>query len=273
MDGHSVNFVRRDLGRIQTGLNSLNVEIEMRTFFDSLKKHRIDSGILVLFLIFAVALFAFVKLASEVMEGDTLAFDKWLLEGLRSAADRSIPAGPQWLSEAMIDLTALGGVSVLTIVTVIAAGYLIAVRKVATAGFLVAAIAGGAIASNLLKLGFARARPDLVAHLVAVDTSSFPSGHAMNSAFTYLTLGALLARAEKDRPVRIYLLAVAICLTLAVGFSRVYLGVHWPSDVIAGWCVGAGWAVLCSLLAQSFQRCARIEATASGTNGSDRRTP
>jgi undecaprenyl-diphosphatase len=228
--------------------------------FDRLfKQHRIDSRILAVFLLLAAASFAFVKLASEVMEGDTLAFDRWLLQGLRNTSNPSVPAGPGWLQEVMIDVTALGGVSVLTIITVLAAGYLLAVRKVTTAAFLTAAIAGGALLSTLLKFGFARARPDLVAHLVEVDTTSFPSGHAMNSAITYLTLGALLARAENDRPVRIYLLAVAIALTLLIGFSRVYLGVHWPSDVMAGWCVGAAWAVLCSLAARRLQRRDKIE--------------
>ncbi|HEY0447228.1 MAG TPA: phosphatase PAP2 family protein [Allosphingosinicella sp.] len=228
--------------------------------FDRLfKQHRIDSRILAVFLLLAAASFAFVKLASEVMEGDTLAFDRWLLQGLRNTSNPSVPAGPGWLQEVMIDVTALGGVSVLTIITVLAAGYLLAVRKVTTAAFLTAAIAGGALLSTLLKFGFARARPDLVAHLVEVDTASFPSGHAMNSAITYLTLGALLARAENDRPVRIYLLAVAIALTLLIGFSRVYLGVHWPSDVMAGWCVGAAWAVLCSLAARRLQRRDKIE--------------
>jgi undecaprenyl-diphosphatase len=136
---------------------------------------------------------------------------------------------------------------------------LLAIRKVTTAAFLTVAIAGGAIASALLKFGYARPRPEVVAHLVEVHTASFPSGHAMNSAITYLTLGALLARAQKDWRVRVYLLAVAIILTLVIGVSRVYLGVHWPSDVIAGWCVGGSWAVLCSLGARTLQRRQKID--------------
>jgi hypothetical protein len=104
-----------------------------------------------------------------------------------------------------------------------------------------------------------RARPELMAHLVKVDTTSFPSGHAMNSAIVYLTLAALLARTEKQRQVRIYLVGAAIMLTLAIGFSRVYLGVHWPSDVLAGWCVGAAWAAICSILAVHLQKRRTIE--------------
>ena len=106
---------------------------------------------------------------------------------------------------------------------------------------------------------FSRARPELVQHLVEVTNASFPSGHAMNSAITYLTLGALLARTEKSTAIRIYLIALAILLTLTIGFSRVYLGVHWPSDVIAGWCLGGAWAVLCSLAARTLQRRRMLE--------------
>ncbi|HEX7820951.1 MAG TPA: phosphatase PAP2 family protein [Sphingobium sp.] len=228
-----------------------------------LRGRRIDSRILVVFLLIAGGAFAFLKLASEVMEGDTLAIDRMILEGLRSAADPSVPIGPGWLQGAMIDITALGGVTVLTLITVLIAGYLLASRKAGTAAFMVAAIAGGAVLSTVLKSEFARPRPDLVAHLVEVHTTSFPSGHAMNSAITYLTLGVLLARAEKGRHVRIYLLVVAITLTLIIGTSRVYLGVHWPSDVVAGWCVGACWAALCSMIARALQRNRTIEAATS----------
>lgn len=223
-------------------------------------RHRIDSRILIGFLLLAFGGFAFLELASEVGEGDTLALDRAILQGLRTAADPSVPWGPDWLRGAMIDVTALGGVSVLTIVTGIAVGYLVAARKLAMAMFVAAAIAGGATVSVLLKDVFERARPDLVVHLVEVSSTSFPSGHAMNSAITYLTLGTLLARAQKGRALRLYLISVAIALTLVIGGSRVYLGVHWPSDVLAGWCVGGSWAVLCSLVARRLQRNRTIEA-------------
>jgi undecaprenyl-diphosphatase len=235
----------------------------IRRLSGALNWHRIDGGMLLVFLALAATSLAFIKLASEVLEGDTLAFDKWLLLSLRSATDLSAPAGPRWLQKVTIDLTTLGGVSVLTIITVIAAGYLVAARNTATAIFLLASVAGGALAGTLLKLGFSRTRPDLVTHLVQVETASFPSGHAMNSAIVYLTLGALLARSEKDRVVRIYLMSVAIGLTFIVGCSRVYLGVHWPSDVVAGWCVGAAWAILCSLVMRTLQRHDTIEPPTS----------
>lgn len=215
----------------------------------ALDRYRIDVRILLAFLLLAAAAFAFVAIAEEVSEGETHAFDRWLMLSLRDSADLSLPAGPAWLKAMMIDITALGGWAVLTIVVMFAAGYLLAIRKVSTAAFVVAASVSGALAGGLLKTLFDRTRPDLVSHLVEVDSASFPSGHAMHSAIIYLTLGALLAGTQKGRGVKIYLLTAAILLTLAIGFSRVYLGVHWPSDVIAGWSIGAAWALTCSLLA------------------------
>ena len=226
---------------------------------------RLDGRILLGFLIASVLLFIFVKLASEVVEGDTMALDRLLMQALRDRSDPSLPVGPAWLGVALLDVTALGGVSVLTLLTAVVAGYLAITRKAATAVFVIVAIAGGAIASTLLKSIFERPRPDLVAHLVMVDTTSFPSGHAMNSAVVYLTLGALLSRTHAERATRAYILSVAIALTLTIGFSRVFLGVHWPSDVLAGWIVGAFWAALCSLAAKLLQQRGNIDqATASG---------
>ncbi len=219
----------------------------------------LDRGVLLAFLALAVLLVGVGNLASEVVEGDTLAFDRWLIASLRDPADPGSPIGPWWLKKAMVDLTALGGGPFLTLLTLAAAGYLIAARQPGMAALVVIAIAGGGLAGNLLKWIFVRARPDLVPHLVSVDSASFPSAHAMNSAVTFLTLGVLLSRTQKDKSVKAYLMGVAIFLTLIVGFSRVYLGVHWPTDVVAGWAVGAAWAILCSLVAARLQRRHTIE--------------
>lgn len=209
--------------------------------------------LLVIFLVTAIISGALLIFASEVMEGETLAFDRWILLAMRSPDNLSVPAGPAWLRLAMTDLTALGGYTVLTMITGFATGYLIVVRKTVIAAGLAGSVISGLVISSLLKLVYLRPRPDIVVHLVAVQSSSFPSGHATNSAVTYLTLGIFLAGAEKNRWVRTYLMAVAIFLTVAVGVSRVYLGVHWPSDVLAGWCVGSLWAVLCSILMAKLQ--------------------
>ena len=123
-----------------------------------------------------------------------------------------------------------------------------------TAFFIFLAVAGGQVLSSLLKAGIDRPRPELVSHLVNETSLSFPSGHAMLSAVTYLTLGALAARFLPGRTTKIYVLSLAVLTTLLVGISRIYLGVHWPSDVLAGWCAGFVWAMLCWLTAQAWQR-------------------
>ncbi|MES2444881.1 MAG: phosphatase PAP2 family protein [Pseudomonadota bacterium] len=220
---------------------------------------RADGRLLLAFLALAVLALVFLKLASEVVEGDTMAFDRWVMLALRHPDHLDIPVGVAWLQIPMRDITAIGGSTGLTLITLVITGFLLVARKFATAAFVFAAIAGGALLSVALKSVFLRPRPEIVPHLVLVDTTSFPSGHAMNSAIVFLTLGALLTRTQKDRTVRIYLVAVAILLTLLVGFSRVYLGVHWPSDVIAGWIVGAGWATFCLAIARLLQARRQIE--------------
>lgn len=219
----------------------------------------LDRRLLIGFLLLTVLALTAAKLASEVMDGDTMAFDKWLIASFRSAADPSRPVGPEWLLKAIVDLTALGGWSLLTLLTIGVAGFLVALRKSWPALFVVASIAGGGLAGSLLKLLFQRARPDLVPHLVEVTSASFPSAHAMNSAVTYLTLAALLGRTFESRRVRIFLMTSALLLTLMVGLSRIYLGVHWPTDVAAGWIIGAAWAIGCSSVARILQERHRIE--------------
>jgi undecaprenyl-diphosphatase len=205
---------------------------------------------LLLALLAAVAGWTFLELADEVIEGETDALDRRLLLMLRHAQDLSDPKGPWWLELAMRDVTALGSTSVLALVTLAALGYLVILRRWGTALMLACAVAGGLAASHALKLLIERPRPDLVPHGVPVLTLSFPSGHATMSAVVYLTLGALLASLQPSRRAAVYLLAVAVLLTVLVGFSRVYLGVHWPSDVLAGWALGAAWAAACLLASQ-----------------------
>ena len=213
--------------------------------------------ILMLFLLIAGLLFAFARIASEVVEGDMRAFDHYVMLALRSPIDPSTPVGPRWFNTAMLDITAVGGVTVISVIAALVAGYFVVVHKTALAVFVVLAVSGGAILSTLLKSLFNRPRPDLVARLVDVNTASFPSGHAMNSAVIYLTLGVILANTHAKSAVRIYILSAAICLTLMIGFSRVYLGVHWPSDVLAGWAIGASWALLCAEIARRLKIAAK----------------
>ena len=232
-----------------------------------------EVGPLLSFLALSLGTWGFVALAGEVREGDTAALDRTILLSLRTAGDRSDPIGPAWLEEAARDITALGGHTVLTIVTVTVLVYLMLTRRRAAAAVVLVAVGGGMLLSTGLKLGFERPRPDLVPHGTRVYTASFPSGHSMLSAVTYLTLGALLARVERAWRVRIFLVAVAVVLTLIVGVSRVYLGVHWPTDVLAGWCGGAAWASLCWFVALQLQRKGQVEAPGDGAPGGIVTTP
>ena len=207
----------------------------------------------------AAIAWGFVELADEVLEGETREIDSLLLLALRSAKDPSDPLGPQWVEEMARDLTALGSFGVLALLTAAAVGYLVLAAKRHAAIAVLAAVAGGVVRSTALKLGFDRPRPDLVPHAVEVYTASFPSGHSMMAAVTYLTLGALLARVEGDWRLKLYWVGIALLLTLLVGFSRVYLGVHWPSDVLGGWALGATWALACWIVMQWLQRRGTVE--------------
>jgi undecaprenyl-diphosphatase len=231
------------------------------------RRHRAESRVLVYFLAAVVSLFTLGKAASEIMEGDTLSVDRAILMALRRPGQPDTPIGPEWLHRAMVDLTALGGVTVLTLITALVTIYLLVARKPAIALFTASAVALGATASSLLKMFFIRTRPDVVEHLVGTNSSSFPSAHAMNSAIVYLTLAVLLSRAHTSQLVRLYLISVGIGLTLLIGFTRIYLGVHWPSDVAAGWAVGGLWAVGSSLVAKSFQSRHRIEQATETSGG------
>ncbi len=226
---------------------------------------RQELGVLVAMLAVAAGLLAFVTLAAEVGEGETRAFDTFLLLSLRSAVDPADPIGPRWFEEMMRDFTALGGTGVLVTVTVAAIGYLVLTRKRHAAITVAVAIVTALLLSHALKWGFARPRPELVPHGQVVYSQSFPSGHAMLSAVVYLTLGALLARTQADSRVRVYFLAVAGLLTAIIGVSRVYLGVHWPTDVLAGWVGGAGWALLCWLVMLWLQRRGTVEAESASS--------
>lgn len=171
------------------------------------------------------------------------AFDADLLRALRQPGDPSRPVGPDWLRRTMIDFTALGGAPVLTAVVVATLGLLAVRRLWLTAALVLAATLPGSLLAGQAKLLFARPRPALVDRLVEVQGLSFPSGHATNSAIIYLTLALLISQVVPGRRSRAYILAVAVLLVGIVGASRVYLGVHWPSDVLAGWSIGGCWAL------------------------------
>ena len=195
------------------------------------------------------ALMAFAELADEVVDGETHAFDRAVMLSMREPHDHDDPLGPAWMELVARDVTSLGGTVVLTLLTLATLGFMLLRRKWGGAIFVLVSVAGGTLISTGLKSLFDRPRPDLVAHGVEVTSASFPSGHSMLAMVTYLTLGAVLAEVQTSPRVRIYILGWAVFLALIVGLSRVYLGVHWPTDVLAGWCVGSAWALICGSVA------------------------
>ena len=198
---------------------------------------------IVLLLGFA-ALLGFAGVMEEVLEGESHAIDEQILLMMRDAANIQNPWGPGWLEEAMRDITGLGGTAILTLMTLGVSIYMIARHHKGQAVYLLCVVISGMTISNLIKLGIDRPRPDLVPHGSITYLPSFPSGHSLMSAVVYLTLGALLAEMHHGRRLKIYFLTLAAIIVVLIGISRVYLGVHWPSDVVAGWLIGAALAML-----------------------------
>jgi undecaprenyl-diphosphatase len=209
---------------------------------------------LILIALLAGAAWAFVELADEVLEGSTQSIDERVLLGLRAADDPHDPIGPAWLEEVARDVTALGGFTVLGLIVLTVCGLLWLLGKRRAVWFILIASLGALILNYALKGAFGRPRPDLVSHGSLVYSASFPSGHSLMATATFLTLGALLARVLAGRRVKIYVFSIAVAVALLVGCSRVYLGVHWPSDVLAGWSAGAAWALACWWIARRLQQ-------------------
>lgn len=212
--------------------------------------NRMEFPVLLAGILLAGGFWGFLELSEFARHSTPHGFDTRLLLALREPGQLDNPIGSEKFEGWVRDITALGGVAVLVLLTALVVIYLLLAGKWQIALFVLVAVGGGQIISTLLKLGIDRPRPDLVPHMMRETSSSFPSGHAMMSAVTYLTLGSLLARIAPQRSLKIYFLFVAVLLTALVGASRVYLGVHWPTDVLAGWCAGFAWAMLCWLIAR-----------------------
>lgn len=206
------------------------------------------------------AVWGFISLADEVIEGETHHLDRQVVRSMRQADDPAAPIGPLWLQEMGRDATALGGIGFILLLTLVVVGFLLMSNRRATAVFMLLAVGGGFLITHLLKELISRPRPDIVPHLSHVSTHSFPSGHTMISAVVYLALGAITATVVGRRRLKWYVLSIAFLLTLIVGVSRVYLGVHYPTDVLAGWIAGLAWALLCWVVARLLQRRGQIEA-------------
>jgi undecaprenyl-diphosphatase len=211
----------------------------------SLRSEKVELRVLGGFFAVALLALAFVQIAAAVGGERAETFDETILLALRTGSDLSDPIGPRWFEGVVRDITALGSYAVIGLVVISAVLYLLMMGQRASALLVTLSVAGAMLLGNVLKLVYARPRPDLAPPGVEVFSASFPSGHATMAAVTYLALGALLAELHRSRREKLYFLTLALLITLAVGLSRIFLGVHYPTDVLAGWCVGAAWAVLC----------------------------
>jgi undecaprenyl-diphosphatase len=191
----------------------------------------------------AIGLTIFVAIALAVRLGVTDGWDRWVLLAMRRPGDLSM-AGPRWLREAAVDVTALGSTTIVLLVVVTAAMFLAFNRRAREAVMISGCAGSGYVLMQLLKAGFDRPRPEVVPHAILATGASFPSGHAMLSAFTYLTLAGIITRGRHPRSMRILLWWIAAMLVVMIGSTRVYFGVHWPTDVLAGWIAGGVWAAL-----------------------------
>lgn len=209
----------------------------------------------------SLGLFTFLKLTEEVINGETGGFDRRILLWFRDDIDLGSPIGPAWLEVVVRDITALGGFLVLGLLCSFVVGYLWLRRHRHMAVYVAVSVTAGIMLNTLLKELITRPRPDIISHGTGAALSSFPSGHTMMSTVVFLTLGALLSMTSDDRRTKIYILFWSIFLPLLVGVSRLYLGVHWPTDIIAGWIAGATWALICLLFSQLF-----IKRTTQGVN-------
>jgi undecaprenyl-diphosphatase len=230
-----------------------------------------EAGIFIVCLVVVLSIWGFIGLTDEVREGDTQAFDDWVMNALHRGGQTTI--GPSWLIEAGINITALGSVAVLTLVILFAASYLRLQRKYHAMWLLIIATISGQLLSSALKWFVGRTRPDEAIHLVEVSTASFPSGHSMLSAVVYLTIGALLAKVEPRRRVKAFWIVTAMVVTLLVGLSRIYVGVHYPTDVLAGWAAGLSWALICWLAARMLQRQGKVEGNPNSFPAADAERP
>ncbi len=213
----------------------------------------------------AAIVLAFATLGRAVGAGSTRAFDEAILLAMRTPGNPADPIGPLWFQEMVRDFTALGSTGVLTFMVLSIAGFLVMTRKGHAAAFVILSVGGGVLISETMKALYARARPDLVPHAAEVYSASFPSGHSMMSAVVYLTLGALVARTQANRAVKRYIVTLAVILAILVGLSRIYLGVHWPTDVLAGWALGGAWALVCWFVMTWLQSRGEVEPETNGS--------
>ena len=210
---------------------------------DLARVNELEMQALLIWLSIASALWAFIMLGSEIGEGDTGAFDRHLIGLLRTSGNGGEPIGPAWFKDSMRDVTALGGFTFLTLMTIVAVLSLLFHRK-RREGIIVATTAISAQTSvEFLKYLYDRPRPGSILPQIHAYTASFPSGHTTESTAIFLTVATVIASLEANNNIKILSYTAATFMILAIGFSRVYLGMHWPTDVLGGWVLGTAWAL------------------------------
>lgn len=203
----------------------------------------------------------FLILACIIHSNPSPDFDRAIVLSFRNPADLHDPIGPLWLEVAARDMTALGGTAFLLFLTLTIVGFLWIMGQPRAMALVLIATIGGTLLNSLLKGFFARPRPDFVPHLQHAYLASFPSGHSLMSAVVYLTLASMLIRLVNTFWLKAYLLIIAGLMTFLVGISRVYLGVHYPTDVLAGWGIGIAWATFCWLVMRALQKKGEVESS------------
>ncbi|HEY0053678.1 MAG TPA: phosphatase PAP2 family protein [Caulobacteraceae bacterium] len=220
-----------------------------------LRLGRTEVGALVALTVIAGGVATFLEVADDMTEADGQALDLAVLRALRpNPANLHDALGPPWLEHAMAELTSLGGLSVLLAFATAAVGFLVMQKRRGSAMFLGFTLAGGLGLSEFFKGMFERGRPDAVYRTFETINASFPSGHALMATVFYLTIGVMVARTQTRKRVKAYMVGVAVALALIVGVTRVWLGAHWLSDVLAGWSLGAAWAMFVWLSAYLIAR-------------------
>jgi undecaprenyl-diphosphatase len=215
---------------------------------------RIEIALLAVWVAAAGALWSFLAIGSEMREGELTAFDRVVLEALRQPGQPHMAIGPHWLIESMRDITALGGVTLLSVVTVLAVIVLIGHQRKRQALVLALFVPLAQLSSGLFKNVYDRPRPSFAIFGDLPSSMSFPSGHSTVATATYFLLAVIVSSLETSRSMKALAFAVAGMLSVGIGFSRVFLGVHWPSDVIAGWCLGAAWALVAAVALRAMRK-------------------
>jgi undecaprenyl-diphosphatase len=195
----------------------------------------------------ALGLIAFLALANHVQSGKTQAFDEAVIRWMGAHHTSGLDA-------LMLEITALGTGTVVMMIVAVAGLFLVLTSHKYSAILLLASAAGGIVLNGVLKIGFNRPRPAIFLPEVHTVSSSFPSGHAMSAAIVYSTVAYLAARLHKRRWARWLVMTAAFVVIALIAVSRLYLGVHYPSDVVAGLAIGLAWAGFCMATLEAIQK-------------------